>query len=656
MNPMKKLGSFQLLLTLFVTALSASFSAHAQTPRSPASPFVDATSGGGPVDLLSQPWLFHIGSDPTWAAPTLDDSHWVRVSKGVPLRTYGSRDTETYWYRFHIRLRPNAHDLALYFITGGTNVAVYANGQLIGQNGGVIPGSALNGNLPPPISIPNRITAAAHGDLTVALHVYAGALAKVDPGLFDYKDDQFTLTTPAEALTARGYHLAHLYAPLLGVAALQVIVALCALFLFFSLRSQNEYLALTVWMFTIAANTTLTLWNNIHASSSFSPDYWLSLALAGVVVVAQIEFVRLITKTPTTRWLLGLEVVSAAVQFVIPLAINGHLPLNLTLAAYFVPVVVSDLVLPILLLRSALRGSLDARLVLVPFVLWSFADFYTMATLFAFTLAHKELPKLPDVHLYSYSIGTNSLFDVLGLICLLLIILTRTTRLAHERASLAAEVRAAEHVQTLLLARASRPTPGYRVETAYRPAGEVGGDFFLVSPHRQDGSLLVIVGDVSGKGMAAAMRVSLILGVLNREQLREPKLILSELNEALRSQGDIGFTTACCVRLESDGRFSFSNAGHLNPYVDGVEVESPGALPLGLQPSPCFDEIHGILQLGERMILLSDGVPEARSGKGELLGFDRLAQITRMTAGEIADFAERFGQKDDITVLALALA
>ncbi|MGH9918258.1 MAG: PP2C family protein-serine/threonine phosphatase, partial [Nitrososphaerales archaeon] len=515
--------------------------------------------------------------DPAWAAPNLDDSHWLRVSKGVPLRKYGFPDAEAYWYRFHLRLPPNARNLALYFQTGGANVAVYANGRLIGQNGSVTPGSPLEGGERlPPVAIPNPLIAAAHGNLTLAFHVYTGSLGKVLPGLFDYKTTQVTLTTPEAAKTSASYDLAHQYLPSLGVAGLQTIVGLCALFLFLALRSQREYLALTVWMFAAAAGATLNLWTSIHNVTYFSAVYWLDLGVEAASTVAMIEFVRLITRTRKTRWLLGLEIVVVAVQFVIPFALSGQFPLNLSLAAYFVPIVVSDIVLPILLLRSALRGSLDARLILVPFVLWAIVDFYSMIGTFTFTLAHKFLPDLPSLHVYSYSIGLGSLFDVLGLLCLLLIILTRTTRLARERASLASEIQAAEQVQTLLLARASRPTPGYRVETVYRPMSEVGGDFFLVSPDSSDGSLLVILGDVSGKGMGAAMRVSLILGVLNREQQRQPKSILIELNEALRSQGEIGFTTACCVRLERDGRFTFSNAGHLNPYVNGQELSSPG--------------------------------------------------------------------------------
>jgi len=60
-----------------------------------------------------------------------------------------------------------------------------------------------------------------------------------------------------------------------------------------------------------------------------------------------------------------------------------------------------------------------------------------------------------------------------------------------------------------------------------------------------------------------------VLGTLNRESSREPAEVLFHLNQTLLAQGDMGFTTACCVRVGADGRFVFSNVGHLSPYVDG---------------------------------------------------------------------------------------
>jgi serine phosphatase RsbU (regulator of sigma subunit) len=226
---------------------------------------------------------------------------------------------------------------------------------------------------------------------------------------------------------------------------------------------------------------------------------------------------------------------------------------------------------------------------------------------------------------------------------------------ARARAAFAAELHAASTVQQLLLQSASRPTPGFQLESVYLPASEVGGDFFFVSS-APDGSLTAVVGDVSGKGLTAAMRVAMILGVLRSETSHDPGDILFGLNNALIVQGQLGFTTACCIRISLTGEYTLANAGHIAPYLSGRELDTPPALPLGLVADQSYELEHGLLKSGERLVLMSDGVPEARSSSGELYGFERLASLTLMSAQQIAEVAQRFGQEDDITVLTLALA
>jgi hypothetical protein len=226
---------------------------------------------------------------------------------------------------------------------------------------------------------------------------------------------------------------------------------------------------------------------------------------------------------------------------------------------------------------------------------------------------------------------------------------------ARARAAFAAELHAASTVQQLLLQSASRPTPGFHVDSVYLPASEVGGDFFFVSS-APDGSLTAIVGDVSGKGLTAAMRVAMILGVLSGETSHEPGDILFGLNNALIAQGLLGFTTACCIRIALDGDYVLANAGHIAPYLQGRELDTPPALPLGLIADQIYALVHGRLEPDERLVLMSDGVPEARGATGELYGFERLNELTLMPAREIAEAAQAFGQEDDITVLTLGLA
>jgi sigma-B regulation protein RsbU (phosphoserine phosphatase) len=77
---------------------------------------------------------------------------------------------------------------------------------------------------------------------------------------------------------------------------------------------------------------------------------------------------------------------------------------------------------------------------------------------------------------------------------------------------------------------------------------------------------------------------------------------------------------------------------------------------LGLIREQSYELVRGSLALGERLVLMSDGLPEARSVSGELYGFDRLPGLTQSPAHEIAETAQRFGHEDDITVLTLSLA
>jgi hypothetical protein len=225
---------------------------------------------------------------------------------------------------------------------------------------------------------------------------------------------------------------------------------------------------------------------------------------------------------------------------------------------------------------------------------------------------------------------------------------------ARERAAYAAELQAASTVQQLLLQSASQATPGFVVDSVYLPASEVGGDFFFVAP-APDGAITAIIGDVSGKGLTAAMRVAMILGALRRETSHDPCDILAGLNNVLIAQGQLGFTTACCVRIALTGEYTLANAGHVSPYLSGRELSTSPALPLGLVPDQVYASIHGRLAPSDRLVLLSDGVLEARAPDGGLYGFERLPGLTLESAQQIADTAQRFGQEDDITVLAISL-
>jgi hypothetical protein len=381
----------------------------------------------------------------------------------------------------------------------------------------------------------------------------------------------------------------------------------------------------------------------------------LEFVVLGAETIALIEFVRLVLHLPRTRWLLAMEVVSSLAFLAYPLHSLGIVSDTFYLFGFFLPVLTMKIVLPVLLLRGWMRGNREAGLLLPAILIGSLADYWNFVRNLAF-YAHLNalLPYLPfNVPLGSYYINFYRIGDFIFDVVILVFLVQRAVRIARERDRAAAELEAARSTQELLLARSAQPTPGFHVESVYHPASKVGGDFFLVASMPNRG-LLAIVGDVSGKGLLAAMRVAMILGVLRRESSWEPAQVLHNLNEALQNPGESGFTTACCVQIEPDGRYTVANAGHIAPYIDGREVATPPSLPLGIAPDQHYAPVTGSLSSDQRIVLLSDGVVEARSTTGELLGFERLAQLTLKSAREIADTAKAFGQEDDITVLTLA--
>jgi len=179
---------------------------------------------------------------------------------------------------------------------------------------------------------------------------------------------------------------------------------------------------------------------------------------------------------------------------------------------------------------------------------------------------------------------------------------------------------------------------------------EVGGDFYLcrVLPN---GHQRILLGDVSGKGAAAAMAATLLLGAAEERHSDSPVELLSHMNRVLCRAHLGGFATCLCVDLAPDGELTLANAGHLSPYRGGVEVETAGGLPLGITTNAEFAASQLTLCIGETFTFVSDGVVEARGPQGELFGFVRTAAISTQAAEEIARTAQQFGQEDDITVL-----
>jgi serine phosphatase RsbU (regulator of sigma subunit) len=228
----------------------------------------------------------------------------------------------------------------------------------------------------------------------------------------------------------------------------------------------------------------------------------------------------------------------------------------------------------------------------------------------------------------------------------------------REKQRMAAELAAGRAVQQVLIPEEIPTVPGFNIQSVYKPHGEVGGDFFQVLPIKSDsgaGGVLVIIGDVSGKGMPAAMTVSLLVGTVRTlaHYTQSPGEILAAINQRMLARSHGGFTTCLVYRADQDGTLTIANAGHIAPYLAGKELPLENGLPLGISADTIYAESTFQLALGQQLTLLTDGVVEARDKTGALFGFERTAVLSIQPAETIAETAKAFGQDDDITVLSV---
>jgi hypothetical protein len=337
----------------------------------------------------------------------------------------------------------------------------------------------------------------------------------------------------------------------------------------------------------------------------------------------------------------------------------GALPYSFAVFEVIPIAIVFAVVLPALLFRQLRRGDREAGILLIPFFLYSLG-------VYGFICARllQQIPPLRSVSLHAeqivfgiplgiLTVGLGDLGILSFYFSLAIIIVLRSARMSRQQGILEGEMAAAREVQQVILPEQVDSVPGFTVESVYLPAQQVGGDFFQVLP-TGDGGLLVVVGDVAGKGLPAAMLVSVLVGAIRgvTEYTNDPAELLANLNERLVGRG--GFSTALVARITADGWVTIANAGHLSPYLDGSEVELTGALPLGVMSGAVYETIQFHLAPGSRLTFYSDGVVEAQNQRGELFGFDRAKDLSTQPAAAIAEAAKQFGQEDDITVVTIA--
>ena len=276
------------------------------------------------------------------------------------------------------------------------------------------------------------------------------------------------------------------------------------------------------------------------------------------------------------------------------------------------------------------------------------------------------LPSLTqDIFWHGVDIDLRGLSNLLFAIVMLIAMTFRLRRIQNRNREVEQEMAAARSVQQILIPDQLPSIPGLRIESAYLPAQEVGGDFFQILPLPGSAdpahpSAFIVLGDVSGKGLKAAMTVSMIVGTLRTyaESCTSPGELLAGLNRRLHGRGD-GFTTCLALMIAPSGQLTLANAAHPNPYLNGVEIPTDPNLPLGLSLDVTYPEITLQIDPDQICTLITDGVIEAASvATRELFGFQRTQAISTRPASFIAEAARAFGlgapQADDITVLTIA--
>ncbi|HYO31564.1 MAG TPA: SpoIIE family protein phosphatase [Nocardioidaceae bacterium] len=242
---------------------------------------------------------------------------------------------------------------------------------------------------------------------------------------------------------------------------------------------------------------------------------------------------------------------------------------------------------------------------------------------------------------------------------------------AQERERFQQELEVARLIQQNFLPKELPDLPGWEIAALYRPAREVGGDFYDVIP-LADGQIGFVVGDVTDKGVPAALVMAATRSVLraSAQRLIDPSQVLERVNEHLCPDMPAKMFVTCLygVLEPESGRFRFANAGHDLPYVKtregSVELRARG-MPLGLMTGMTYEQNETVLAPGDSLLLHSDGVVEAHDAGGEMFGFPRLKEaVARYPGGGelielvLADLRAHTGaeaeQEDDITMVTLA--
>ena len=640
--------------------------------RASVEPFIAQNPGPGSVTINGK-WQFHLGDSLNWSNPSSDDSTWEQLDGDDE---WGDQTHPGYagfaWYRKHIQIGGGGAKMAVLIPPVDDAYEVYWNGRKIGDFG----------KLPPhgwwwrhPRGVVYAMGAAPLNGV-LALRVWKAPLAS---------DEQFwggglhaapLIGSPA-VLTMRPNFAQmkseDIMLPRFVFAGALFITGIIALLLYLRERRNLVYLWLGL----------LLIGNFLWCTQGMSPvnfglTNFVSLCQNGLVLSLQDISLWMLLLT-----LFGLHRQSAWKRSTVALVVLylAARVVDLTLKAFWesagAGMQVADIMAaaitaltPIYLLVIVIVGvRRRASRALLPIALtaaiYGSYNMVVNASSVGIRYTHIELPWYqlnPGIPLGPYQFGIPAILNTMLFLVLLFTVARVQARERRRQLHVESEIASAHEVQDVLIPADLPAIPGFAISSVYKPAAEVGGDFYQVIPLGEledEPRALIVLGDVSGKGLKAAMTVSLIVGTVRTlaEFTSDPAEILTRLNHRLLGRTRGGFATCTALLIEPGGRTTIANAGHLAPFRAGREIDLPGSLPLGLAADEQYESITIHLQAGEALTLLTDGVLEARGPRGELYGYDRLSTLMQAqpTVQQIVDAACSFGQDDDITVLSVAL-
>ncbi|HVZ83037.1 MAG TPA: PP2C family protein-serine/threonine phosphatase, partial [Terracidiphilus sp.] len=623
--------------------------------------------GNDAVELASG-WQFHTGDNSAWASPEYNDSGWRQIDGD---NTWGAQGFPSYtgyaWYRYHVTLDPvkgGPKDLALLIPLIDDCYEVYWNGLLVGKNGELPPHPEWYVAQPPQTYGLGPIRSGV-----LAIRVWKSPLSSTDPDTVGGFEGTPVLGTP-EGIAGRKAQMDFKWMRSQQLAfslnLLNLLVAVLSVLAW--LRDRKQWIVLCMGGYTLMQVIGVVLggfeipFNFAVAVGVLQPVLMLQDISLWLLLLLLLRLDESPAMVRLTRWWILVFCLAFGIDGMVTSA-WGRWPdafvqiIDAATTIVFTPLETLPIVLAVVAIAQRKRLDSTRWLVAIAaiisemiFVVRNAASQFVRFT--HWTLADKI--RAPLFTLYGNPISPRLAADTLLLLSIVYAVYRFSIENRRQQAALEQEFKNALEIQQVLIPEQLPAVPGFTVTSAYKPAQQVGGDFFQIIPV-EGGSTLVILGDVSGKGLRAAMAVSLIVGAVRAlvENDSRPAQLLTQLNRRLAGRLHGGFATCIIARINAGSECILATAGHPAPILNGHEIDLPGALPLGVSAAAVYEERTLQLQVGDHFSLYTDGLLEARSPAGEIYSFERLESLfaSHPSASQATEAAVSFGQNDDITVL-----